>query len=312
MIKAVLFDADGVTIPKHRYFSDIYAEKYNISPSILAPFFKSIFPLCQKGKADLREELSPYLLDLQWEKSIDDFLQYWFDTEHAFDAKILQTVADLRAAWIACYFVTDQEKYRAAYLQSHGIDTHFDGSFYSCDLGYTKNEKEFFQKILNTLHILPQEVMYRDDEEENVKAALWLGIFARLYTGFDQLTKAFDQINSSTIRQLFADNAIWNTEPDVIFLDTEEGDHKFVRYSMPEHFLQEVKIDDLRKKWGYYYLDNTPIYAVVVDMYEHISKISGDKKPLDIWIGTQKDVELQASISLTKKGKRLRVENTYR
>lgn len=98
MIKAVLFDADGVTICKHRYFSDIYAEKHNISPAILAPFFKNIFPLCQKGRADLKQEITPYLPQLQRDKSVEEFLQYWFDTEHAFDAKILQTVADLRAA----------------------------------------------------------------------------------------------------------------------------------------------------------------------------------------------------------------------
>lgn len=80
-----------------------------------------------------------------------------------------------------CYFVTDQEKYRAQYLQSHGIDKHFDGSFYSCNLGYTKNEKEFFQKILDQLHLSPQEVMYRDDEEENVSVATELHIDAKLY-----------------------------------------------------------------------------------------------------------------------------------
>lgn len=312
MIKAVLFDADGVTIPKHRYFSDIYAEKHNISPTILAPFFKNVFPSCQKGKADLKKEIAPYLPDLQRTNSADAFLQYRFDTEHAFDEKILQTVADLRSKWFLCYFVTDQEKYRAQYLQSHGIDRHFDGSFYSCDLGYTKNEKEFFQKILDQLHLSPQEVMYRDDEEENVKAALWLGIFARLYTRFDELASALQQIDLLTIQQLFVDNSIWGQKPDMIFLDTEEWDHKFVRYTMPSGFLQEVRIDDLRKKWGYYYLDNTPIYAVVVDMYEHVSKIGGDEKPIDVWVGDQKEVDLQASISLTKKGKWLRLENVYK
>lgn len=194
MIKAILFDADGVTICKHRYFSDIYAEKHNISPSILAPFFKNIFPLCQKGKADLKQEITPYLSQLQRDRSTEEFLQYRFDTEHAFDEKILQTVADLRSTWIACYFVTDQEKYRAQYLQSHGIDTYFDGSFYSCDLGYTKEEKEIFQKILDKIWLLPQEVMYRDDEQENIDAAISVGIDARLYIGFSDFIHVLKNI----------------------------------------------------------------------------------------------------------------------
>ncbi len=311
MIKAILFDADGVTICKHRYFSDTYAEKHNISREILAPFFKNIFPLCQKGKADLKQEITPYLSQLQRHKSVDEFLQYRFDSEHVFDQKILQTVAGLRSKWIFCYFVTDQEKYRAQYLQSHGIYTYFDGSFYSCDMGYTKNEKEFFQKILDQLHLSPQEVMYRDDEEENIKAALSLGIFARLYVDFDKLNRSLKQIDKLQIKQLFVDNMIWNTQPDAIFLDTEEWDHKFIRYTMPPNVLQETRLDDLRKKWWYYYLNNTPIYAVVVDMYEHISKIGWDKKPIDIWIGAKKDIDLQSSISLTKKGKWMYLENIF-
>jgi hypothetical protein len=111
------------------------------------------------------------------------------------------------------------------------------------------------------------------------------------------------------IKELFLDNSIGDKQPDEIFFDVEEGDHKFVRYQSPPHLDEVATFDAVRKKWGYYYKKNAPIYAVVVHMYEHKEKIGNDKKPIDIRVGEKRDIELQALITLKKKDKRLRLEN---
>src|SRR3989338_9532004 len=81
MIKAILLDGDGVTLKQHRYFSDIYAEENNLSKEIISPFFKGELVLCQKGQADLKEKLEPYLLKWGTNDSTDQFLHKWFTEE---------------------------------------------------------------------------------------------------------------------------------------------------------------------------------------------------------------------------------------
>ena len=111
-------------------------------------------------------------------------------------------------------------------------------------------------------------------------------------------------------KELFSAYSIGGKQPDEIFFDTEEGDHKFVRYQPPPDLEKVAAFDAVRKKWWYYYKKNAPIYAVVVHMYEHNEKMGPDKKPIDIRVGEKRDIDLQALVTLKKKDKRLRLENT--
>jgi len=194
--KVVLFDADGVSLQKHKYFSEIYAKKKNIPIERMNAFFRSgKFSLCQKGKADLKEEVLPFLEDWKWHKSVKEFLQYWFSSDVKEDEKILAEADRLRQKGKKCYLATDQEKYRAKYIKdSTSLGEHFDGLFFSYDLGCTKNEECFFQKILTKLGVKPEEVMYWDDDEENIEVAKKLGIDARFYSGYNDFVEQMKKI----------------------------------------------------------------------------------------------------------------------
>jgi len=61
MIKAILFDGDGVTLVKQGYFSDKYAMEHGVPVEKIMPFFRNEFKTCQLGKADMKEELVKYL-----------------------------------------------------------------------------------------------------------------------------------------------------------------------------------------------------------------------------------------------------------
>lgn len=115
--------------------------------------------------------------------------------------------------------------------------------------------------------------------------------------------------SQAEITKLFSDYSIGGKEPDEIFFDTEEGDHKFVRYQPPPDLEKVAAFDADRRKGWYYFKKNTPIYAVVVHMYEHNDKMGRDKKPIDIRVGEKRDIELQALITLKKKDKRLRLSS---
>ncbi|MEI6650712.1 MAG: HAD-IA family hydrolase [Candidatus Moraniibacteriota bacterium] len=182
-IKAVLLDADGLMFKKQRYFSEILYEKYGVPAEAIIPFFKTQFRECQKGSADLKEELVPFLKLWNWDGDVESFLAYWF-SYCIVDDDVLSIIRELRVKGLKCYLVTDQEKYRGEYIKRNlGLERELDGFFYSFEMKSSKSEAKFYGTILETLHFAPEEVIFFDDEEENIETAKCLGIDSVLVTG---------------------------------------------------------------------------------------------------------------------------------
>src|SRR6266550_2446895 len=149
MIKAVLFDADGVTINTTERFSSYLDRKYGISVEVTNPFFLGVFQKCIIGKADLKEEIGKYLPKWGWKKSVDDFLKIWFESEHTIHQPLIDEIHKLRKRGIKCYLATNQEKYRTQYiLENMGFENVFDGTFSSSEVGHLKHTDEYYQHIL--------------------------------------------------------------------------------------------------------------------------------------------------------------------
>ena len=190
----LLLDLDGIVIrPRHKYFSEKFSEEYNVPIATILPFFKEDYKKAATGKADVKSLLSPYMQKWGWEKSVDDFLDYWFEGERDLDEQILKTIKDLRGKGVKVYLVSDNESRRAKYLMDEvGLNKHFDGAFFSCDMGVTKSDPEFFRKVIEKLNTDPLEIVYWDDDPKNVDVAKGTGINAMLYTTF----KNFNEIIS--------------------------------------------------------------------------------------------------------------------
>jgi len=189
MPKVILFDADGVVLKKGtEYFSERFAREYGAPNDELRAFFKNEFRLCQTSKADLKEELSKRLPGWGWQKSVEDFLDYWFVSDVVLDEAVLREVEKYRAQGVECYLTTDQEKYRAQYLLNK-LEGKFDGFWFSCDLGFQKSEPEFFVEVLRKLdgRFEPSEIRYFDDDQKNVDTAKSLGIDAHFYRDTNDL-----------------------------------------------------------------------------------------------------------------------------
>lgn len=191
MPKVILFDADGVVLTKQPYFSLEIAKENNIPYEEIEPFYKSELRLCQTGKADIKEELAKYLPKWKWQGSADDFLQRWFTTDVHRDEAVIAVVDALRAQGIKCYLASDQEIYRGEYIRTTAsLGKHFDGTFFSYEVGHQKSDPEFFQGILAKLNLQPSEVMYWDDDQKNVDVANGVGIDAHFYSNLEELKAA--------------------------------------------------------------------------------------------------------------------------
>ncbi len=129
MIKVVLFDVDGV-LATGKPFSQHLAHDYGITQEMVVPFFRGRFLECLVGNANLKQELIEYLGQWGWQGTVDEFVDYWFRSEHCIDEPLVHEVQQLRQRGIRCYIATNQEKYRTAYLlEEMGFANAFDGIF---------------------------------------------------------------------------------------------------------------------------------------------------------------------------------------
>lgn len=197
MIKTILFDTDGVLVRGGR-FSDHYAEKYGVSTDITGRFFVTEFKNCLIGKADLKEKLLPFLGEWQWRGTVDELLEYWFQSENVIDTNLVSQIHFLKNSGIRCYLTTNQEKYRTEFLKNQmGLGSLFDEIFSSAYIGFCKPQKEFFLYVINTVKIKSEETLYFDDDEKNIESAQNMGIHSYLYKDFSDFEKALKQHNIS-------------------------------------------------------------------------------------------------------------------
>ncbi len=189
MIKAVLFDLDGlVIVGKKKIFSQRFAEEFNIPYEAISEFFDNDFRECSFGRADLKEKVAPYLVKWNYPGTVEDFLKYWFEGNNTTDKEVLGIVDDLRAKGIQCHISTRQEKYRKEYLLNEvGLKDHFDGILCTCDIGYDKWETGYWDYVFKKLESKPEEIMFFCDSQKNVDNAKSLGIEAYFYSDISVL-----------------------------------------------------------------------------------------------------------------------------
>jgi putative hydrolase of the HAD superfamily len=187
MVKALMLDADGVAIKGAKKFSSRFVQEFGAPKDVVSAFFEHDFPLCLVGRKDLREELEKRLTDWGWKGSVDELLSYWFADGSEKHPDVLSFSDEIRRQGIPCYLASNQDAYRARYLwENLKLNAHFDGHFFSSELGHKKSDPEFFEKVLAQLEgVQPEEILYWDDDEECVDAALAVGIKAYYFDGFD-------------------------------------------------------------------------------------------------------------------------------
>lgn len=186
MLKALLIDLDGIIILRNNYFSERLSSDYGIPMEKIMPFFNNEYQLCVLGKADLRNEIEKYFAVWRWEKSLDELLEYWFGQEKKLSEDILKITEKFRHNGIKCYLISDNEKYRAEYLEKNTkLSQYFDDLFFSYQFGNTKSQPEFFHKIISKIGFKSQEIIYLDDDEKNVAVAKSIGIKAIKYEKFE-------------------------------------------------------------------------------------------------------------------------------
>jgi putative hydrolase of the HAD superfamily len=202
MIKAVIFDADGVLVdstylttrllnPPERQWK--WSKDLKVSRETLEQFFGGVFQDCLVDKADLKEEIAKVAQQWNWGGTIDELIEYWFHEEfNRVDTRFEPIIADLRKQGIITALGTNNEKYRTQDLvEKKGIGKWMDKVFSSGRMGKKKPDQEFFAHICQELGLEPHEIEFWDDDLKNIEGAKKHGMNAYHFASFDQLKKHY-------------------------------------------------------------------------------------------------------------------------
>jgi HAD superfamily hydrolase (TIGR01509 family) len=189
MINFLILDADGVLINGEK-FAEVLSRDFPIDKAKEKEFFTTTFQDCLVGKADLMESIAPYLPSFGWKGTADEFLDYWFKTEHSVNEELLLYAQRLRRSGVTVVLATNQEKYRTQYMLEHmGFDGMFDKIYSSAHLGLKKPAIEFFAHITEDMRANKTEVLFWDDDQRNIDGAREYGINAEFYTDYDSFIR---------------------------------------------------------------------------------------------------------------------------
>jgi putative hydrolase of the HAD superfamily len=184
--KTILFDFDGILFHADGYFSTYYEKSAGLSAGTLQPFFEHEFPLCLLGTADLKELLAPHLPTWQWHDGVEAFLAQWF-AYGTLDTEMLYRVKALKQRGVRVYLVSNQEKYRAAYIREVlGMEQLFDDCFFSGEMGIAKPDPAFFESVLAQTKSVPEHTLFIDDDPDNIAGAQSVGLQTKLFARSQQ------------------------------------------------------------------------------------------------------------------------------
>jgi FMN phosphatase YigB (HAD superfamily) len=189
-MRVVMLDFDGVINFNPEMFGDYYKKKYGYEEEINT-FFATDFKPCMIGKADLKQVLAPHLPKWGWNKSVEEFLDYWFSFELNLDNRMVDYIKNNLN--IHFYLATNQEKYRTEHITKK-LEGLFKGVFSSAYFGCKKQDPEFFRKVLVKLRekypdLSPSDVIFWDDRQGNVDSARQTFKNSFLYTDFESFVK---------------------------------------------------------------------------------------------------------------------------
>lgn len=210
-VKAVLFDADGVTITPSEPFSVQYANERGFDPATIQPFFSGDFQAAMIGKADLKDLLERHRDTWHWDGDVEELMQRWFNAENHPNTKLVELITNLRKQGLRCYLATNQEKYRTSFIRNTMFPDVFDDVFSSAEIGATKPSEAYFNEILGTLAvdgIKADEVAYFDDSEGNVQAASRLGIKGYVYSDDTDVKAILSNPETSVDKEMKAEDVV--------------------------------------------------------------------------------------------------------
>jgi len=188
MIKVIAFDFGGVLGPDADDWSNTFKQipkLTGLTESTLQNLFNLHWPKLKTGEESMKtfwqfvakespKEINPEKLRGIYNKSI------------YVKKEALKLIGDLRKKYKIILLANDSDDDYIIKTKKLKLNKVFDKLYCSSQLGISKPNPKIFNYVLKDLGIKPQEALFIDNQEDNIKTAESLGINSILFTNYTE------------------------------------------------------------------------------------------------------------------------------
>ncbi len=198
MIKAVLFDLDGVIriwdprlvqaaedearLPRGAIFAAAF------SPDLLEPAITGRVT-DEVWRRQVSESLQQQFPGSDGELAV----QLWSEPTGDVDTEMLSLVKNCRSSCTVMLISNATTRLRSD-LEALGITGEFDYIINSSEVGFAKPDHRVFSSALGRIGLLPAEALFIDDSMSHVQAAHAMGLCVHHYSGIEPLRKYLEEL----------------------------------------------------------------------------------------------------------------------
>ena len=187
MLKAVLVDLNGIFIISPKLSKRFQADFGIPESKFLPKLFEIMEKVRKPGAGKAFYYWKPVLDEFGVNFTEEEFWDYWFKSEKPSE-EIIGIAKDLRAKGIKVIIVSNNFQERAEYYGHYPwLHDAADKVYFSWQTGLVKPDPKAWEMVLKENDLKPEECIYFDDQEKNIKSAESLGIKSFDYQGPEQL-----------------------------------------------------------------------------------------------------------------------------
>lgn len=190
MIKAVLFDlGDMVFNPDWKSMNEKMVEETGLPILMSKEMMKIYHDEVLVGTSTMEEMIKKSIdekgLDLSVEKFITAYKKN-YEKYSPINGDVLDLIKRLRRE-VKIFALSNTNSIHKEVNKGRGLFNNFDEVFLSFEIGIRKPNPEIYNIILDKVRLNPQEIVFIDDNEENIERAKSLGFIGIKYNGFESL-----------------------------------------------------------------------------------------------------------------------------
>ena len=193
MIKAVIFDLNGIFMQAPK-LGERLAKDYGLDHSVFLPRLREIMGEVRKPNAKPAWNYwGPLLQEWKINFTEKDFWNYWFGAEKV-SKKMVSFTKKIKEKNIKIFILSNNFKERSLYYEHYPwVHEVVNKVYFSWRTGFVKPDIRAWQLILSENNLKPEECLYFDDQEKNIKAAESVGVKSFLFTNEIELEKIINR-----------------------------------------------------------------------------------------------------------------------
>ena len=198
MLKAAIFDLNGIFLQSPK-LSDRFEKDFGVPTSAFLPKLSEIMDKVRQPNAGaVFQYWQPVLKEWNVNLSEQESWDYWFKSEIQSEAMSAFS-KELRSKGIKVFILSNNFKERAEYYGHYPwMHDAVDKVYFSWQTGFVKPDPKAWELVLKENNLKPEDCIYFDDQEKNLKAAESVGIKSFMFTDEADLERTVQ--NSSIIK----------------------------------------------------------------------------------------------------------------